>query len=136
METSLLAANPPGAKPQTPRATAAIRHSTEDEAIIDNACLDPKLRKALIEAGRKYEFIGVQWVDYIVTTANSWKTPIKDFELVLEKPELKDKNFHEYLSLCWDGPLQRVNERRSVARVKDFVPAKDLHIVFFALSEH
>jgi len=95
MNTSLLAANPPGAKPQTPRAAAAIRQSPEDEAIIDSACLGPKLRKTLIEAGKKYEFIGVQWIDYIVTTANSWKTPIKDFELVLEKPELKDKNFHD-----------------------------------------
>jgi len=67
------------------------------------------------------------WVDYILTTANSWKTPIRDFELTVEAPR-------DWVgAFCWDGPVERLPDGRQVAHVADFVPAKELRVYFFGL---
>src|SRR6202167_2365197 len=49
-----------------------------------HACVDPSLQKGLADrAIKNYKTRGMQlgmaWVDYILTTANSWKTPINAF---------------------------------------------------------
>jgi len=110
-----------------------------DEASqIDNACVDPGLEKLLVAANQidpgphgSYDkgYVRMVWVDYILTTANNWKTPIKDFELVVEKPIVEGGLW--YVSFCWDGPVKRIDASRFRARVRNFVPEKELHIAFF-----
>ena len=112
---------------------------TIDEAAqIDNACVDPGLEKLLVAANQidpgprgSYDkgYVRMVWVDYILTTANNWKTPIKDFELVVEKPIVEGGLW--YVSFCWDGPVKRIDASRFRARVRNFVPKKELHIAFF-----
>ena len=76
----------------------------DDKASLDrslsDACIDSTLRagidaavNARHEAAQRKQshddsgdYIEFSWVDYILTTANSWKMPIGDFELVIEKP--------------------------------------------------
>lgn len=70
--------------------------------------------------------IDTLWVDYILTTANTWKTPIKDFELVIEKSAPQD-----YVSFCWDGKVEQLDTHRLVARVRNFVPKRELKVTFF-----
>lgn len=94
-----------------------------------DACVDPKLRKLLVDTIARQEYVTMAWVDYILTTAKSWKTPIKDFELVIEKPVHRDSP--SYASLCWDGPIEREGANRFRARAVDFVPKAELHIAFF-----
>ena len=77
-----------------------------------DSCVDPGLRKLLIEAAPKNRGftegeIDTLWVDYILTTANTWKTPIKDFELVIEKSAPEDQ-----VSFCWDGKVEQHDNRR------------------------
>ena len=67
------------------------------------------------------------WVNYVLTTANTWKTPIGDFELVLERPEGRA------VSLCWDGKVERVSKTSFSAKAKNFVPARDLTVYFFSV---
>lgn len=102
-----------------------------------DACVDPPLRKRLAAAKGKDEFVGFQvsWVDYILTTANTWKTPIKQFELTIEKPKSSEPNHQWYLSLCWDGQIQRKDVDHFVARAVNFVPAKELRVMFFNSRE-
>jgi hypothetical protein len=66
-------------------------------------------------------------VDYILTTANSWKTPIKDFTLIIGRAG----GGREYVSLCWDGPIKNLDADHFVTRATNFVPKKELHVVFF-----
>jgi len=72
------------------------------------------------------------WVDYILTTANTWKGPIKSFELVVErpKPEQSSHQSQTYVSFCWDGPVERRDADHFVARAVNFVPSKELHVMF------
>ncbi|HEY6373419.1 MAG TPA: DUF4424 family protein [Candidatus Sulfotelmatobacter sp.] len=48
------------------------------------------------------------YVDFILTTANTWKTPIEDFTLIVERPHWKnnrgESDLGDYVSFCWDGP--------------------------------
>lgn len=64
------------------------------------------------------------WVRYILTTANTWKTPIKDFELIVERDP------GEFVTFCWDGPVEKAGANSFRARIKDFVPSKELTVYF------
>jgi hypothetical protein len=61
-----------------------------------------------------------------LTTANSWKGPIKDFRLVVEKESPVD-----FVSFCWDGAVRKVDALRFEATAVDFVPKRELRVVFF-----
>jgi hypothetical protein len=104
---------------------------------LPDACADDGLirslesrKRALAEEARRKgahdrSMIFGEWVNYILTTANSWKTPIRDFELIVERPE------GHAVSLCWDGKVERIGRTRFIAKAKNFVPAKELAVYFF-----
>lgn len=105
------------------------------------ACIDANLQKALssdVDAylkntpkGGGEDYFNTSWVDYILTTANTWKTPINDFQLIIEKPESKNGE-HEYTSFCWDGPVQRLDQRHFLLHKTNFVPKQELTVYFFS----
>jgi len=64
------------------------------------------------------------WIRYILTTANSWKGPIRDFELIVER------NPDELVTFCWDGPVKKVSPNQFQAVRKDFRPEKELTVYF------
>ncbi len=74
----------------------------------------------------KDKFFNIQWVSYILTTANTWKTPLEDFELVIEGKK------GDLISFCWDGPVEKIGPSKFRAQVKDFVPNKELKVYFYS----
>jgi len=97
------------------------------------ACVDPKLREAITKSASEHGYVSMQWVDYILTTANSWKRPIKNFELIVEKDSRTDYP-STLVSFCWEGKVQRLNQKTFKAVAVDFVPKADLHTAFFDIS--
>ena len=51
------------------------------------SCINPPLQKTIAASMQKADSSWVKWVDYILTTANTWKKPIKQFELIVERPK-------------------------------------------------
>ncbi|HLZ11911.1 MAG TPA: DUF4424 family protein [Candidatus Acidoferrum sp.] len=110
---------------------------------IQNACLEPGLLKALnkdnavafpTETARAVanNYVDTIWVDFVIKTANFWKTPIKEFELIVEKPEPSfGKSW--YVSFCWNGEIHRDGSGRFVAKAKNFVPQRDLTVMFLRM---
>jgi hypothetical protein len=104
------------------------------EAMGPPGCFDAPLVKALESLQRKKAaekrrpMIFYHWVRYVLSTANTWKTPISDFELLIDHPP------GEFVSLCWDGPIGRVSKTRFRAAKKDFVPGEDLTVYFLDVS--
>ena len=93
-------------------------------------CIDPPMRKNLTASMRTgYSF--VKWVDYILTTANTWKTPIKQFELIVERPEPDHSAKYYYVSFCWDGQILQPDPDHFVVRATNFVPKRELSVAFF-----
>ena len=117
---------------RTPEFAKAVRDS----------CMDEVLQKTLTAAARKEKkqeggYIGSESVDYILTTANTWRTPIKDFELIVERPTPKSATpgaSHWSVSFCWDGPVKRLDADHFVARLINFVPKRELHVAYFAVE--
>jgi hypothetical protein len=93
-------------------------------------CLDKSTVSAIDKAG-----YGCGWLKYILTTANTWKTPIGDFILRIE-PE-KDKNSGKAtdMKLCWDGPdLYNDKEGEINIHLKNYVPKKELTVLFYYMD--
>lgn len=117
--------------------SVALQSWIQDARQIETACVEPKLAKALAAATARLQtkqnnndqgYLQMQWVDYILTTANSWKTPINDFELLVERPSPG-----WFVSFCWNGPVERVDATHFRAKATDFVPSKELHVAFLGV---
>lgn len=109
---------------------------------IKSFCLDGPLHTTLqrIAYGQdKDKAASYDYVDFILTTANTWKTPIEDFTLIVERPHWKNNRgeslLGDYISFCWDGPVTKVDADRFSAHTFNLIPSKDLRIGFF-IVEH
>jgi hypothetical protein len=92
-------------------------------------CLDDDLAKRMDALSAKEDhYFPTYFVQYILTSANTWKTPLGEFELIVDKASFKDDG---YVSFCWPGKIEKLDETRLIARAKDFVPSKDLTVYFF-----
>jgi hypothetical protein len=96
---------------------------------LKDGCFDDALKRRLItvhgEIAKQQEIaIWGDWVKYILTTANTWKTPIGDFQLRVDNPS------GEFVSFCWDGKIEKVSSTQSVARAQNFIPKRELMIYF------
>ena len=86
-------------------------------------------RKQLAELGAKGGIDFLNWVRYILSSANTWKTPIKDFQLIIDSSSpWPEQEFTP--NFCWDGPVERLDSTHLSARVRNFVPKHELVIYF------
>ena len=90
--------------------------------VIASVCVAPSETKRLAAKDSLY-WLG--WVDFVLTTANTWRQPIEDFTLNIERGDPKNE-----VSFCWDGSVQEV-EGGFTTHVKDLVPSRELRIGFY-----
>ena len=71
-----------------------------------------------------YQYLSV---DYILTTANNWKQPIKDFRLALDgvKPEGE-----VLVTTCFTGEKKKTGQNQYEIRLADFLPKENLTVYF------
>jgi hypothetical protein len=111
---------------------------------IENSCIDSPMQEELAQRaagkpGANDGTIIMLWVDFILTTANSWKTPIKDFTLDVERlpaPRPAPGQVPPVASFCWNGPITEPIPGRLEAHATNFVPTKELHVAFFAVHQN
>jgi hypothetical protein len=96
---------------------------------IENACTDLTLQKRLSTHNRS-GLVFMDYVNYVLVSANTWKTPIRQFELVVDKTNAWGKE-PVFVSFCWDGPVDQIDPTHFSARKTDFIPTKDIAIYFF-----
>ena len=90
------------------------------------ACLDAKASDKVKKIFRKKNGVLKEWLPYILTTANNWQKPIKDFQLVIKKKPA------QVVSLCSDSAFTEVTPTEMRVNKKDYVPTKDLTVYFFS----
>lgn len=105
----------------------ARRHNKNNSQKVpwaDLLCLDKDTAKWAKNNDNWFE---VYIVDYILTTANHWKKPIKEFHLIIEaSPALNER-----VSTCFEkSRLRKVNDKRYEMTIKDFIPSKDISVFF------
>jgi hypothetical protein len=78
---------------------------------------------------------GQYWVDFILTSANTWRRPIEDFTLIVErgKPDFSDAK--TLISFCSpaNGKVEKLDADHFQVHLTNFVPASELHIGFFEI---
>jgi len=112
--------------------------ATNDEfADLNSFCPTPGLLRTLTQdqarAVKNGSIIGLNFVDFILTTANTWKTPIEDFTLLVERQPAPGTDVN-FVSLCWDGPIQKLDADHFSAHVTGLVPSKELRVGFIVGS--
>jgi len=91
-------------------------------------CIDPALRRTLLKhVGDAKTSVPVFFVDFILTTANTWKTPIEDFTLNVERFQAKGAD-QSFVSFCWDGSIQKIDPNNFTMHVNNLIPKKELRI--------
>jgi hypothetical protein len=117
---------------------------------LKGVCLDPSVEKSLLglralklEKRRRehgtplhedLEYVHAIWVKYLLTTANTWRTPIKNFELIIEGPDTTrwmGEPKRVGTSVCWDGTVQRLDKDRFVGGKTNFIPTRELAVYYF-----
>ena len=114
---------------------SAFEDSTMSQ--VKDYCIDAPTRAAI---DRKLEplarqsagvMLNAYYTDFVIVTANNWKSPIGRFHLTLDK--LKPDNI---LSLCWDGDLKKTSATRFEATRLNFAPRHDIKMmVLFSAAE-
>ena len=78
------------------------------------------------------EMLGLHWVDFILTTANTWQRPIEDFTLIIERPQPAG-GWRSHVSFYSpaDGAVDKLDADHFQVHLTNFVPTSELHIGFF-----
>jgi len=107
---------------------------------VDSLCLEPSLKKSLYKLTQRKEMnLPFNYVDFILTTANTWKKPIEDFTLIVDRPaadkllatHLKPLQRNKALvSFCWNGLIEHPDSMHFAAHATNFVPRKELRVGF------
>lgn len=124
---------------------------TENESYLANevasVCLDPALHQSLFALSHRDDVSApIMYVDFILTTANTWKTPIEDFTLIVDRPTPDTPHLSKpaataipsksLISFCWDGPVLKTDPEHVTAHRTNFVPASELRVGFIQVTQH
>jgi hypothetical protein len=73
-----------------------------------------------------------QWVDFILTSANTWQSPIEDFTLIIERPKA-EQGGRVLVSFCSPagGKVEKLDAEHFQVHLTNFFPTSELHIGFF-----
>ncbi len=98
-----------------------------DEVCMDAAFKDG-VRRRLAKVGEYATGTGVQ-LDYILTTANTWRGPIGQFHLTVDK-----ESTDSIVSLCRDG-IRKTGATTFEWSAQGWTPQRDLSLLFFRVND-
>jgi hypothetical protein len=122
---------------------------TDQVSLLSGFCLDKALQRTMATGLRLSEIDPVEiknlsagvlsprWVDFVLTSANTWKQPIEDFTLIVERGQVWDKDRQTVVSFCTPqhAPIKKLDADHFQVHLTNFVPTSELHIGFFDLPE-
>ena len=99
----------------------------------DTSILRELASKVYVESdGRKDVVLDPYWVDFILTSANTWQRPIEDFTLIIERPKA-EQDRKTLVSFCspMNGTVEKLDADHFQVHLTNLVPTSELHIGFF-----
>ena len=124
----------------------AAKDERENLKLLNGFCPDPSLLRALIRdiesRSNDDPTLYPDWVDFILTSANTWRQPIEDFTLIVDRKVPLDgrgKPMYDsrYLvSFCspQSAPVEKLDADHFQVHLTNFVPSAELHIGYFEVS--
>jgi hypothetical protein len=106
-----------------------------DQPVLDTLALSlqESLSRATTAQERRHAGLAhLQWIDFILTSANTWQRPIEDFSLIIERPQ-PEHGGRALISFCSpaNGKVEKLDADHFQVHLTNFVPASELHIGFF-----
>lgn len=116
----------------------------DDTQTLRGFCPDPSFLRGAIHSIQQQPadsgyYVSSKWVDFILTSANTWKQPIRDFTLIVERGKPVDgygkprAGVRRVISFCSPehAAVRGLDADRFQVHVTDFIPRSNLHIGFF-----
>ena len=102
-----------------------FRASEGGREMIARYCIDEDFIATLerFSQGSGGEYIGEQYVSYILTTGAGWRSPIGDFRLVVDKGQTEN-----IVSFCGEG-VRKIGPTQFEIRHRNWRPSQDLHVL-------
>uniref|UniRef100_UPI00102C48FC DUF4424 family protein n=1 Tax=Candidatus Magnetaquicoccus inordinatus TaxID=2496818 RepID=UPI00102C48FC len=122
-------------RPFSPSGSSAYLHAYKEEDLRTGFCADDRFvgQWKKLQAETADDLTDARtWmpaIDYILTTANSWATPIENFTLIIRKTTPS-----ELVSLCFPGTVTKVDAKTLMINLHNFQPQQDLKAVFMRHS--
>jgi hypothetical protein len=120
----------------------SLKASAEDLNLLSSFCPDASLlrtlEKSMVSAqGEDSIYAHPHWIDFILTSANTWKRPIEDFTLIVERGALYAGEHKALVSFCSPrhADVKKLGESEFELHLNNFVPTSELRIGFFDLPE-
>jgi hypothetical protein len=134
--------NDVAAHPLPAGATVSITGQLSDPQRLQALCPDPgflsNLIKGINAGGQGYgAYAHPSWVDFILTSANTWKQPIEDFTLIVERGQPQEPDTQVFVSFCppQNAPVTKLDADRFQVHLTNFVPKIELRVGFFDVPE-
>ena len=118
------------------------KYELQDMQRLESLCPDPSFLSGLIaqmvasqpDSGRIAQ---PHWVDFILTSANTWKQPIEDFTLIVERGKPEETNDQIFVSFCTpqNAPVTKIDANTFQVHLTNFVPKDELRIGFFDVPQ-
>lgn len=106
---------------------------SETLGLLAGFCADPGFLRVMSRAMKgsaSEDIVYPHWVDFILTTANTWQRPIEDFTLIVERPKPR-LGRRDLISFCSPGTVEKLDPDYFQVHLSNFVPTSELHIGFF-----
>jgi len=118
-----------------------VQYELQDMHHLESLCPDSSFLNGLIRgieaSGPGYgQFAHPSWVDFILTSANTWRQPIEDFTLIVERGKSDSgQPDTRFVSFCapQNAPVTKLDADRFQVHLTNFVPTAELHIGYFDL---
>jgi hypothetical protein len=116
--------------------------SNWDVKLLKSFCPDTSflhaLEKSMASAqaqGEDSNYAHPHWVDFVLTSANTWKQPIEDFTLIVERGASYAVEEKTLVSFCspQHAEVKKLNESQFQMHVTRLIPTSELRIGFFDL---
>jgi hypothetical protein len=119
-----------------------VKYALQDMKLLEGLCPDPSLLTGMIArieaSGPGYgQYAHPHWVDFILTSANTWKQPIEDFTLIVERGKPEEENTQVSVSLCspQNAPVTKLDANTFQVHLTNFVPKTELRIGYFDVPQ-
>jgi hypothetical protein len=118
----------------------STRAQRQDIQLLNGFCPDPSLLRSAIHSieaapSESGPYAYPHWIDFILTSANTWKQPIEDFTLIVERGKPEAGNSRTFVSFCspQNAPVEKLDADHFQVHLANFVPSAELHIGYFDL---
>ncbi len=120
-----------------------VKYALEDMQRLQALCPDPSLLSGMIgqidaSAPGYGQYAHPHWVDFILTSANTWKQPIEDFTLIVERGKPEETKAQVLVSFCppRNSHVDKLDADHFQVHLTNFVPTAELRIGYFDVPEN